>query len=47
MKTKILIIGSTGLLGSSLLKYFSKQNLELDKDSDTIKEKKIKANFYN
>lgn len=44
---KILILGSTGLLGSALLKYFSKKNNfkcygGIRKKSDTIKLKNIK-----
>lgn len=56
--TKILILGSTGLLGSNLLKYFSKQeNLKcfgtVRKKSDIKKLKNIKnvkfykINYYN
>ena len=44
---KILILGSTGLIGSTLLKYFSKKNNfkcygGIQKKSDTIKLKNIK-----
>jgi dTDP-4-dehydrorhamnose reductase len=44
---KILILGSTGLLGSTLLKYFSKKNNfkcygAIRNKSDTIKLKNIK-----
>lgn len=44
---KILILGSTGLLGNTLLKYFSKKNNfkcygAIQKKSDTIKLKNIK-----